>query len=167
MAIVSRTAGSLEKFLEKILESFLRCGSIPTSIPYFQHHFQYPTRTLRQQSIPNKQSLSTPINIHILVRSTFVVFFKRSCKQEQKRKKRQCCQNEEQYQYYRHKEHFHNHLSSSSNNDPTNINEIGKNTSKRYIFNMFTITRTIRIPNTSIRFVRIQLLQSQYWDRLF
>lgn len=25
------------------MESFLRCGSIPTSIPYFQQHFQHPT----------------------------------------------------------------------------------------------------------------------------
>lgn len=100
---------------------------------------------------------NTLINVHILVRSIFIVFFKRSRKQEQeqKRKKRQCCQNEEQYQHYRRKEHFHNHLSSSSNNDPANNNENGKNASKRYIFNMFTITRTIHIPNTSIRFLRI------------
>ena len=125
MVIVSRIAGSLEKFLEKILESFLRCGSIPTAIPYSQQTTLpiFPTRTLRQQS------LSTPINVHILVRSIFIVFFKCSRKQEQeqKRKKRQCCQNEEQYQHYRRKEHFHNHLSSSSNNEPTNNNENGKN----------------------------------------
>lgn len=130
MVIVSRIAGFLEKFLEKILESFLRCGSIPTSIPYFQQHSQYPNNTSNihpEHSGNNPFPLNTPINVHILVRSIFIVFFKRSRKQEQKRKKRQCCQNEEQYQHYRRKEHFHNHLSSSSNNDPANNNENGKN----------------------------------------
>ena len=70
MVIVSRIAGCLEKFLEKILESFLRCGSISTSFPYFQQHFQHSPRTLRQQSIPIKQSLSTPINVYRLPQTT-------------------------------------------------------------------------------------------------
>ena len=64
MVIVSRIAGCLEKFLEKILESFLRCGSTPTSIPYFQQHFQYPNNIFNIQTTLPTSTPNTPETIH-------------------------------------------------------------------------------------------------------